>query len=106
MFTIDDETIVILALPSSSGEGRYLTAAAFVKGKIVVGHDCPAAKVRKTCWHTAAAVNALKNFYFYKSELDDAEVISIYRKVTMSEEWRQIQIPEKIGVRTHEQHTA
>ncbi|MDH6372814.1 hypothetical protein M2444_004643 [Paenibacillus sp. PastF-3] len=110
LFTLSGQTSIIVSLPSSSGNGMYLTGASLLNGQIVIGHECPASRTRKSCWHTEIAAQTLKDVFWWKRELDSAPVISINRKVKMSEEWRQIPIPQA-GVNEDEstnrnEHTA
>lgn len=92
-----ENTVVMVALRSLNGEGRYLVVASLQEGRIVVSHQCKATLNQKKCWHVETAVEVLKDLYWFRKELDTAEVISIHQMAKLTQEWRQIPYLEQLA---------
>jgi len=86
---VNDRAFVI-ACPSSKG-GVYLVGIATTEdGRLVIAHECPAIKTGYECWHIDAAIQAYKEWFWWK-EIPE-EVVKVQRKIVLSPKWVQIPV--------------
>ncbi len=85
--------VLYLAMPSSKG-GYYIVAAALNKktNTLFIGHDCPAIRHNKQCWHVKAAVEAFKEWRWWEVD-ENTKVVSIQKPLVLLPELELIELP-------------
>jgi hypothetical protein len=81
--------VLVLACPSSRG-GLYLVAARPAGKALAVIHACPAAQVRRLCWHVTEAIRAYRA---WRPEAEFESLRVVTRWVRLDRRWRQIPVP-------------
>ncbi|CAM3272831.1 MULTISPECIES: hypothetical protein [Paenibacillus] len=97
-----EQRTIFVSLSASNGEGIYLVAATYIKGQIVIAHECPAIQLKRTCWHSDVVLDIYRTVFKQHSELQDARVVYLNKKVVMKKEWIQIPMPKTYGVDNNE----
>ena len=84
------ENAFVIACASSKG-GVYLVGITTTEdNRLVVAHDCPAIAAGYDCWHTKAAIELYKEWYWWKPI--PQQVVKVRKKVVLSPNWVQIPI--------------
>ncbi|KGP81971.1 MULTISPECIES: hypothetical protein [Paenibacillus] len=81
---------IFVALSSSKGEGNYLVAATYIKGQIVIAHECPAIQLKRSCWHTEVVLYIFQTIFSHQPEIASARTVFMSKKITMKRDWVQI----------------
>jgi hypothetical protein len=91
MITFTDGKALICSMPSTSQNGVYLVRVEPTGNHIVVSHDCPACHFgNKKCKHVQMAVQAYERWQWWEPK---KRVQSITRKIVLTADWEQIQLP-------------
>ncbi len=88
----DDKSLVV-SCPSSRGGGNYLVGVTQKNGTILIAHSCPASQKGLRCWHIDKALHAFKEWRWWDSDVKNANIKSVAKKIQLDQNWKQIPIP-------------
>jgi len=88
-----DGTALIVVVPSRTQNGIYLVRCEPAGMKLIVSHDCPAARRGKPCWHIQEAAAAYERVHWWEPK---KEVVLAPRRIVLQPGWRQVSIPASL----------
>jgi len=85
-----DGVALICAIPSNTQNGVYLVRAEPQGNKLIVSHDCPAARFGNECRHVPVTVAAYERYHWWEPK---KRVVIVPKRIVLHPDWQQIELP-------------